>query len=129
MEMYAFFLKWSARSVENVNVPDEDASAATVPAKSRKGRKGIAIESCFQEQGSRMVMERLNCAYSYADRQGFEVEDVQDLDCERGEGYFYRVRHFLTVAVSASLTIRQNVPCSVGVSLRLRTTLWRMSST
>ncbi|KAH9976285.1 hypothetical protein BGW80DRAFT_1292452, partial [Lactifluus volemus] len=27
-----------------------------------------------------MVMERPNRAYSYADRQGFEVEDVQDLD-------------------------------------------------
>jgi hypothetical protein len=35
-------------------------------------------------------------SYSYADCQGFEVEDVQDLDCERGEGNFYRVRHFLT---------------------------------
>jgi Family of unknown function (DUF6535)/non-SMC mitotic condensation complex subunit 1, N-term len=38
MEMYAFLLNWSARSVEKDNVPDEDASAATVPAKSRKGR-------------------------------------------------------------------------------------------
>jgi non-SMC mitotic condensation complex subunit 1, N-term len=41
-------------------------------------------------------MERPDRAYSHADRQGFEVEDVQDLDCERGEGYFYWVRHFLT---------------------------------
>ncbi|KAH9963494.1 non-SMC mitotic condensation complex subunit 1 [Lactifluus volemus] len=41
MEMYAFLLNWLARSVEKVNVSDEDASAATVPTKSRKeqGRK------------------------------------------------------------------------------------------
>ncbi|KAH9962323.1 hypothetical protein BGW80DRAFT_1210798 [Lactifluus volemus] len=38
------------------------------------GRKGNAIESCFQKQGSRMIMERPDRAYSYADRQGFEVE-------------------------------------------------------
>ncbi|KAH9963988.1 hypothetical protein BGW80DRAFT_1542047 [Lactifluus volemus] len=47
IEMYAFLLNWSARSVEKVNVPDEDASAAMHPQ---------------------------NRAYSYADRQGFEVE-------------------------------------------------------
>jgi condensin complex subunit 1 len=45
MEMYAFLLNWSARSVEKVKVPDEDASAATVPAKSRKGRGGKATQS------------------------------------------------------------------------------------
>ncbi|KAH9963997.1 non-SMC mitotic condensation complex subunit 1-domain-containing protein [Lactifluus volemus] len=45
MEMYAFLLNWSARSVEKVNVPDEDAPAATAPAKSRKGRGGKATQS------------------------------------------------------------------------------------
>jgi condensin complex subunit 1 len=45
MEMYAFLLNWSARSVEKVNVPDEDASAAVAPAKSRKGRGGKATQS------------------------------------------------------------------------------------
>ncbi|KAH9963985.1 non-SMC mitotic condensation complex subunit 1 [Lactifluus volemus] len=45
MEMYAFLLNWSARSVEKVNVPDEDASAAMVPTKSRKGRGGKATQS------------------------------------------------------------------------------------
>ncbi|KAH9957639.1 hypothetical protein BGW80DRAFT_1465730 [Lactifluus volemus] len=61
MEMYAFLLNWSARSVEKVNVPDEDASAAAAPA-------------------NRMVMERPDRAYSYVDRRGFKVEDLQDLD-------------------------------------------------
>jgi condensin complex subunit 1 len=37
MKMYAFLLNWSARSVEKVNVPDGDASAAAAPAKSRDG--------------------------------------------------------------------------------------------
>ncbi|KAH9970214.1 non-SMC mitotic condensation complex subunit 1 [Lactifluus volemus] len=43
--MYAFLLNWSARSVEKVNVPDEDASAGTVPTKSRKGQGGKATQS------------------------------------------------------------------------------------
>jgi condensin complex subunit 1 len=45
MEMCAFLFNWSARSVEKVNVPDEDASAAAAPAKSRKGRGGKATQS------------------------------------------------------------------------------------
>ncbi|KAI0252546.1 non-SMC mitotic condensation complex subunit 1-domain-containing protein [Lactifluus subvellereus] len=44
IEMYAFLLNWSARSVEKVNVPDEDAPAAA-PAKSRRGRGGKATQS------------------------------------------------------------------------------------
>ncbi|KAH9968475.1 non-SMC mitotic condensation complex subunit 1 [Lactifluus volemus] len=44
MEMYAFLLNWSARSVEKVNVPDEDASAAAAPTKSLKGRGGKATQ-------------------------------------------------------------------------------------
>ncbi|KAH9974410.1 non-SMC mitotic condensation complex subunit 1, partial [Lactifluus volemus] len=42
---FAFLLNWSASSVEKVNIPDEDGSAATVPAKSRKGRGGKATQS------------------------------------------------------------------------------------
>jgi condensin complex subunit 1 len=45
MEMYAFLLNWLARSVEKVNVSDEDASAATVPTKSRKEQGGKATQS------------------------------------------------------------------------------------
>jgi condensin complex subunit 1 len=43
IEMYAFLLNWSARSMEKVNVPDEDAPTAA-PAKSRKGRGGKATQ-------------------------------------------------------------------------------------
>jgi hypothetical protein len=39
IEMYTFLLNWSPRSVEKVNVPDEDAPAAA-PAKSWKGCGG-----------------------------------------------------------------------------------------
>ncbi|KAH9972005.1 non-SMC mitotic condensation complex subunit 1 [Lactifluus volemus] len=45
MEMYAFLLNWTARSVEKVDVPNEDASAATAPVKSQKGRGGKATQS------------------------------------------------------------------------------------
>ncbi|KAH9953728.1 hypothetical protein BGW80DRAFT_1513676 [Lactifluus volemus] len=57
IEMYAFSLNWSARSVE----------------KSQKGRSGKATQS-------RVASKK---CYSYADRQGSEVEDVQVLEWKR----------------------------------------------
>jgi non-SMC mitotic condensation complex subunit 1, N-term len=98
MEMYAFLLNWSARSVEKVKVPDEDASAAMVPTKSRKGRGGKATQSrvASKNKAAEWSWKDQIVPISHADRQGFEVEDVQDLDCERGAGYFYRVRRLLS---------------------------------
>ncbi|KAH9963979.1 non-SMC mitotic condensation complex subunit 1 [Lactifluus volemus] len=90
MEMYTFLLNWSARSVEKVNVPDEDASAAAVPTKSRKGKatqsrvafKNKAAECSWKDQ----IVPILTLIAEVLQLKTSKIWTVM-----WGEGYFYRI--------------------------------------
>src|SRR6266702_6346123 len=90
----------------------------------RAGRKSRTTEGRRQEQGSRMVVEGPDRAHARPNQQGLEVEDVQDLDGERREGYIYMVRD-----LSPHYNNKSTHRGVVGVSPRQRITSPRMSST
>jgi len=74
-----------------------------------------------------MVLEGPDRARSQIDQQGFEAQDVEDLDCEWREGHIYRVRGFPSASVTG--ISHKAFHGIAGVSLLLRTTSRRTSST
>ena len=74
-----------------------------------------------------MVLEGPDRARSHLDQQGFEAQDVEDLDCEWREGHIHRVRGILSASV---MWMSHNAFHGIaGVSLLLHTISPRTSST
>jgi condensin complex subunit 1 len=134
MEMYAFLLNWSARSMERINVPDEDASTAAAPAKSRKGRGGKATQS-------RVASKNKATEWSWKDQivpiltliakaLKLKTSKIWTVSGER-DTFIGCVSSSQQSHCDNPLTIGQTflLHVTVGVSLRLRTTSRRMSST
>jgi hypothetical protein len=107
IEMYAFLLNWSALAAEKVTVSDEDAPAVA-PSRPRRGRGGKAAQprAAAKNRAPEWSWKGPNRARSHFDQQGFEAQDVEDLDCEWREGHIYRVRGILCASVTGYLIRR-----------------------
>jgi condensin complex subunit 1 len=127
IEMYAFLLNWSARSAEKVNVPDEDAPAAA-PAKSRKGRGGKPTQprAAAKNKASQWswkdqvvpILALISKVLKLKTSKIWTVSGERDIviGCVVSQAVVNRVSH--------------DAPRdSAGVSLRLRTTSRKTSST
>ena len=127
IEMYAFLLNWSPRSVEKVNVPDEDVPAAA-PAKSRKGRGGKPMQP-------RAAAKNKASEWSWKDQVvpilaliskvlKLKTSKIWTVSGERD------IVIGCVVSQAVVNTVSHDAPRdSAGVSLRLRTTSRKMSST